>query len=149
SRCVYGYTHSVIAESVFRRLTDLGKQWTFDCSRFSAGLLPSNSNSRYRVAQRRGRMKLDAYRLPVLSSSVRSRQSGIFNSPCTGIRTEEFVFPCESQLVIGNGLTESRHFCISVREGWSEESEFPFQKRVCHILEVGISNVLEIPQPRK
>jgi len=46
-------------------------------------------------------------------------------------------------------LTESRHFCISVREGWSEESEFPFQKRVCHILEVGISNVLEIPQPRK
>jgi len=51
SRCVCGYTHSVIAESVFRQLTDLGKQWTFDCSRFSAGLLPSNPNSRDRVAQ--------------------------------------------------------------------------------------------------
>lgn len=48
-------------------------------------------------------------RVPVpvlLSSSVRSRQSGIFNSLCTGIRSEEFVFPCESQLVIGNGSAE-------------------------------------------
>lgn len=63
SRCVYGYTHSVIAESVFRRLTDLGKQWTFDCSRFSAGLLPSNPNSRYRVAQWRGCVSICIHKL--------------------------------------------------------------------------------------
>lgn len=63
SRCVCGYTHSVIAESVFRRLTDLGKQWTFDCSRFSAGLLPSNPNSRYRVAQWRGCVSICIHKL--------------------------------------------------------------------------------------
>jgi len=45
-------------------------------------------------------------RVPVLSSSGRSRQSGIFNSLCSGICQEEFVFPRESQLVIGNGSAE-------------------------------------------